>query len=53
MTAYQKLIERLLEADIGISRYFTYVVTKAVKSDPAGLAAAVLAAAEDSATEPP
>lgn len=29
---YQRLIDRLLTADIGIDRYFTYVVTKAVKS---------------------
>lgn len=30
--AYQRLIDRLLEADIGIDRYFTYVVTRTVKS---------------------
>lgn len=29
--AYQRLIDRLLTADIGIDRYFTYIVTKAVK----------------------
>ncbi len=29
--AYQRLIDRLLEADIGIDRYFTYIVTKSVK----------------------
>lgn len=28
---YQRLMERLLEADIGILRYFTYVVTKPIK----------------------
>ena len=28
---YQSFIERLLEQDIGIEKYFTYVVTKAVK----------------------
>ena len=28
---YQELIDRLLAADIGIGRYFTYVVTKPVK----------------------
>lgn len=28
---YQRLIDRLLEADIGIERYFTYIVTKRVK----------------------
>ncbi|MGE0718920.1 MAG: Lrp/AsnC family transcriptional regulator [Alphaproteobacteria bacterium] len=31
---YQALIDRLLEAEIGIDRYFTYIVTKAVKSLP-------------------
>lgn len=29
--AYQSLIDRLLEAQIGLARYFTYVVTKPVK----------------------
>lgn len=29
--AYQALIDRLLAADLGIARYFTYFVTKAVK----------------------
>ena len=29
---YQRLIDKLLLADIGIERYFTYVVTKVVKS---------------------
>ncbi len=28
---YQRLIDSLLEADVGIDRYFTYIVTKAVK----------------------
>jgi Lrp/AsnC family transcriptional regulator, regulator of ectoine-degradation genes len=32
--AYQKLMEEMLEADIGIERYFGYIVTKPVKSDP-------------------
>jgi Lrp/AsnC family transcriptional regulator of ectoine degradation len=30
--AYQLLVDHLLEAEIGIERYFTYVVTKGVKS---------------------
>ena len=30
--AYQRLIDELLTAGIGIDRYFTYVVTRAVKS---------------------
>lgn len=29
--AYQDLIDRLLTAEVGIGRYFTYVVTKSVK----------------------
>jgi len=33
--AYQRLIDRLLMRDLGIERYFTYVVTKTVKAaDP-------------------
>lgn len=31
---YQTVIDGLLEADIGIGRYFTYVVTKPVKQAP-------------------
>jgi Lrp/AsnC family transcriptional regulator of ectoine degradation len=30
--AYQRLIDRLLTAEIGIERYFTYVVTRTIKS---------------------
>lgn len=32
--AYQRLIDGLLEAEIGLARYYTYIVTKAVKSVP-------------------
>ena len=32
--AYQHLMDRLLDADIGIGRYFGYIVTKQVKSAP-------------------
>jgi Lrp/AsnC family transcriptional regulator of ectoine degradation len=33
--AYQRLIDRLLTLDLGIERYFTYIVTKNVKAiDP-------------------
>ena len=35
--AYQRLMDRLLIAEIGIRRYFTYVVTKRVKSTPPDL----------------
>ena len=31
--AYQRLVDRLLEREIGIDRYFTYIVTKTVKDD--------------------
>ncbi len=31
---YQELIERLLAQQIGIQRYFTYVVTAPVKNEP-------------------
>jgi Lrp/AsnC family transcriptional regulator of ectoine degradation len=30
--SYQRLMDRMLEARIGLSRYFTYIVTKPVKS---------------------
>lgn len=53
MADYQALIDRLLEADIGVSRYFTYVVTKTVKNDPAALAALLLDETEDPAARPP
>ncbi|WP_137389919.1 Lrp/AsnC family transcriptional regulator [Rhodoligotrophos defluvii] len=32
--AYQRLVDDLLARDIGIDRYFTYIVTKTVKDDP-------------------
>lgn len=33
--AYQRLVDALLEREIGIERYFTYVVTKTVKEEMA------------------
>jgi Lrp/AsnC family transcriptional regulator of ectoine degradation len=33
--AYQRLVDSLLEREIGIERYFTYIVTKTVKEDVA------------------
>jgi Lrp/AsnC family transcriptional regulator of ectoine degradation len=33
--AYQRLIDSLLERDIGIARYFTYIVTRTVKDEAA------------------
>lgn len=32
--AYQRLIDTLLDCELGIARYFTYVVTRTVKEDP-------------------
>lgn len=34
IAAYQEIIDGLLAQEIGISRYFTFVVTKTVKDDP-------------------
>ena len=31
--AYQRLVDELLEREVGIDRYFTYIVTKTVKDD--------------------
>jgi hypothetical protein len=45
--------DRRLAADISVSRYFTYVVTKTVKNDPAGLAALLLVEAVDPAGRSP
>lgn len=33
--AYQRLVDRMLAQEIGIDRYFTYIVTKVVKEDGA------------------
>lgn len=41
--AYQRLLEAWLAREIGIARYFTYIVTKTVKEEPE--AAPVIAAA--------
>ncbi|MBW0159542.1 Lrp/AsnC family transcriptional regulator [Sedimentimonas flavescens] len=32
--AYQRLVDELLAAEIGIERYFTYIVTRTVKDEP-------------------
>lgn len=39
--SYQRLVDDMLQADIGLRRYYTYVVTKPVKSSP-GLPLAAL-----------
>ncbi len=31
---YQRMVEIMLSADIGVQRYFTYVVTKSIKNAP-------------------
>jgi Lrp/AsnC family transcriptional regulator of ectoine degradation len=31
--AYQRLVDRLLDMGIGLKRYYTYIVTKAIKED--------------------
>lgn len=35
--SYQRLVDRLLEQNIGIERYFTYIVTKLVKDNEGSL----------------
>ncbi|MEY2961915.1 MAG: hypothetical protein RLZ60_1745, partial [Pseudomonadota bacterium] len=40
--AYQRLIDTMLDAKIGLSRYFTYIVTKPVKGAGAPPLAALL-----------
>ena len=44
--AYQRLIDGLLEREIGIARYFTYIVTKTVKDDAVLPVADLLTAVE-------
>jgi Lrp/AsnC family transcriptional regulator of ectoine degradation len=38
INSYQRMIDELLEAKVGLKRYFTYVVTKEVKSAAPALA---------------
>jgi Lrp/AsnC family transcriptional regulator of ectoine degradation len=44
--SYQRLIDRMLASDLGLSRYFTYIVTKPVKQ-VAPLPEVLLGAAEE------
>ena len=44
--SYQRLVDGLLEREIGIARYFTYIVTKTVKEDVALPLSELLASAE-------
>jgi len=48
--AYQRLVDEILQADIGLKRYYTYVVTKPVKSTP-GVPFAALAISDKPAKE--
>lgn len=41
--AYQRLVDSLLAREIGIDRYFTYIVTRAVKDEPLNPAVAATA----------
>jgi Lrp/AsnC family transcriptional regulator of ectoine degradation len=34
VAAYQALMDGLLALEVGISRYFTFIVTKTVKDEP-------------------
>lgn len=34
LDGYQQLVDRMLQADLGVKRYYTYVVTKPVKQSP-------------------
>ena len=43
IVAYQHLVDQMLEADIGLAKYYTYVVTKAVKESNAPPFAALMA----------
>ncbi|MDW6026122.1 Lrp/AsnC family transcriptional regulator [Mesorhizobium sp. BAC0120] len=45
--AYQRLIDALLEREIGIDRYFTYIVTKTVKDETVVPVAELLADREE------
>jgi Lrp/AsnC family transcriptional regulator of ectoine degradation len=44
--SYQRLIDRILASDLGLSRYFTYIVTKQVK-ESAPLPEAILRMTEE------
>ncbi|OYR11430.1 Lrp/AsnC family transcriptional regulator [Brucella thiophenivorans] len=41
--AYQRLVDRLLDQNIGIERYFTYIVTKLVKDERTGTPLSIMA----------
>ncbi len=41
---YQRFIDQLLLEDVGIERYFTYIVTKVIKTQEAAIPAEALEA---------
>lgn len=43
--AYQRMIDRLLQEDIGIDRYFSYIVTRSIKEDSENLLKTLLGTA--------
>lgn len=47
INAYQQIIDALLEAKVGLKRYFTYVVTKEIPTGGASALAAILADRSD------
>ena len=51
VTAYQKLIDEILESGIGVKRYYTFVVTKPVKDAPPPLGLLRGGASKDGAEE--
>lgn len=44
--AYQRLVDGLLDREIGIARYFTYIITKTIKEDTVLALSTLLSAAE-------
>src|SRR3546814_18091071 len=52
VSAYQALIDDILERRIGVKRYFTFVVTKPVKSAPPPPGLLRVAGADDSSPPP-
>jgi Lrp/AsnC family transcriptional regulator, regulator of ectoine-degradation genes len=50
---YQQVIDQLLEADIGIGTYFTYIVTKRIKTDGTVPISRLLAASEEPVASEP
>jgi Lrp/AsnC family transcriptional regulator, regulator of ectoine-degradation genes len=45
--SYQRLVDRLLDCDIGIDRFYSYIVTKIVKDEAALPISSLLSTAID------